>query len=89
MKFAAYIALVARVAFAFSATLGLVLGLLILLGNGAEGNIAVDIDISTADAIWFVLGTPLVVTTLFLILSPLSFFVHKLLSRLGVGVPTS
>jgi hypothetical protein len=65
----------------------LVLGILILASGGAEGTITLDIDFSRSDSVWFLLGTPLVLTFLFLAFSPLSFFIDAAASRIRPGKP--
>ena len=81
MKFGKFIALQLRFAFSSSLAIGLVIGMSVLLSGGAEGDISLDIDISSTDSIWFLLGIPLITTLLFLIFSPLSFFIHAAVSR--------
>jgi hypothetical protein len=85
VKFGNYIVLLLQLTLASSLSIGLVLGVLILVTGGAEGSISLDIDISASDGVWFLVGTPLVMTLLFLVFSPLSFFVHAAISRLWPG----
>lgn len=77
MKFGKFIAAQLQHAVSFSLSLGLLAGLLVLLIGRAEGSITLDIDITYIDSIWFLLGIPLVVIVLFLLCSPLSYFIHR------------
>lgn len=81
MKFGKYIVLQLKIAFSSSLTVGLVLGMLLLVIGKVEGTITLDIDLSPSDSVWFFLGVPLCVTLLFLVFCPLSFFVHAAISR--------
>lgn len=81
MKFGKYVVLQFKVAFSSSLVIGLVLGILILVSGGAEGSITLDIELSASDSVWFLLAAPAIVTLLFLIFSPLSFFVYTAISR--------
>ena len=44
-------------------------------------NLDMDLDFGTYDGLWVMLGLPILSTILFLVLSPLSFLVHKLFSK--------
>jgi hypothetical protein len=81
VKFSGYIAELAKVAFSSSLALGLVLGILVLVTGGAEGSITLDIDIAATDSIWFLLATPVLATAVFLLISPLSYFVYSVLFK--------
>ena len=81
MKLGKFIALQLRFTLSSSLAVGLVLGILALVSSGAEGTISLDIDLSSSDSIWISLGIPLVITTLFLICSPLSFLIYTVVSR--------
>ena len=80
MKFSDYIFIMLKFTFSSSLAIGLVLGVLVLVIGGAEGTITFDIDLSSDDSIRFLLGVPLIVTTLFLLFAPISFIVHSLIS---------
>jgi hypothetical protein len=79
MKFNGYIGHLTKFTLPTTVILGLVLGSLVLVTGGAEGSITLDIDLSAVDSIWFVLGTPVLLTSVFLLLSPVSYCVHLLL----------
>ena len=76
MKFNGYIAKLTKFALSTSLALGLVLGTLVLVTGGAEGSITLDIDFSAIDSIWFLFGTPVLLTAVFLLVSPVSYCVH-------------
>ena len=44
-------------------------------------NIDLTVDFDAVDGVWVILGLPLVSILLFSLLSPLSFFIHGLLSK--------
>jgi len=81
MKFGEYVVLQLQVAFSSSLAIGLVLGILVLVTGGAEGTITLDIDLAPSDSMWLLLGVPSTVTLLFLVITPVSFFVHAAISR--------
>ena len=87
MRFGKYIVLQIKIAFSSSLAVGLVLGILLLVVGNVEGTITLDIDLSASDSVWFFIGVPFGVTLLFLILSPISFFVHKAISRARKEAP--
>jgi hypothetical protein len=61
--------------------LGLVLGITFLLIGETTMNVDGDLDFGAFDGFWLILVVPLVSMLVFVLLSPLSFFVHKLLSK--------
>ena len=81
MKFSSYIAYTMKGAFSSSCALGLILGVLVLVTGGVEGEITLDIDFSTKDSLWFFLGIPALISTLFLFVSPLSYLIHRAVFR--------
>lgn len=85
VKFSKFISLQLQFAFSSSFAIGLVATILILFSGGVEGTVSLDIDLSYSDILWFLLGIPVVVTSLFLLFTPLSFFVHAVVSRVLRG----
>ena len=61
--------------------LGLLVGLLIML-SGAEGEISIDIGFEGWDGLYFIAGFPLLMTLLFLLVSPLAWACWRLAQRL-------
>jgi uncharacterized BrkB/YihY/UPF0761 family membrane protein len=77
VKFSAYTAELVKITLSSALALGLVFGAFVLVAGKIEGAISFDIDLSAADSIWFLLGTPVILLTLFLIVSPLSYFLYR------------
>jgi hypothetical protein len=76
MKLSAYIAELMKISFSSSLSLGLVLAVLMLITGNADGSITLDIELSAIDSIWFLLGTPALLSLIFLLVSPLSYFIY-------------
>ncbi len=68
-----------------SFVLGLVLGVSVLVAG--EGSVSADItfDFEGIDGLWLILGLPLISMLVVILLSPLTFFVHKKISKKGCG----
>lgn len=81
MRFRGYLAGTMRGAFSSSLALGVVLGVLVLATGGAEGEVSLDIDLSRGDSFWFFLGVPVLISALFLFVSPLSYFIYRVVFR--------
>lgn len=81
IKYSQYMSLLMKTVFASSVVLGTLLAVLILYVGKAQGNITLDIDISRLDSIWFFLGSISLLSLVFLLLSPLSYWVYALFSR--------
>jgi hypothetical protein len=77
----------ARQMFAFvlssSLTLGLVAGVAMLISGKLSMNIDLDVDIGAYDGLAVIVGLPAAALLLFLLLSPVSFWLHRLLWRRG------
>ena len=71
--------------FLSSLALGLVLAVLLLFVDNIEGSITIDIGLGRADSPWFLLGTPLLLTGLFILVSPVSWLLRRGLDRLTQG----
>ncbi len=65
--------------------LGLALGVTFLLIGETSMNVDGDLDIGAFDGFWLILGLPVITLLVFVILSPLSFLIHRLLSRKDAG----
>jgi hypothetical protein len=70
-----------KIVLASSLALGLVLGVSIFVSGETTMNIDLTVDFDAVDGVWVILGLPLVSILLFSLLSPLSFFIHGLLSK--------
>ena len=64
-----------------SLVLGLILGISFLVIGEATMNVDGDITIGAFDGFWLIIALPLLSLLVFLLLSPLSFLVHKLLLK--------
>jgi hypothetical protein len=70
---------------AAGAALGLLLALLLLYLGSVNGQLSLDLEFERADALWFLALSPLLLTALLVILSPLSFVLIRLSRRLRRG----
>ncbi len=71
-----------KCALVFSLALGLLCAVAILAAGQIHGSVQFDLDLTSADSIWFVLGTPIVVAVLFLLCSPISYALQRAGERL-------
>jgi len=61
--------------------LGVITGAALLLSGEATMNLDVELDFGVYDGIWVMLGLPLISLLVFVILSPLSFLVYRVLTK--------
>ncbi len=64
-----------------SLVLGLILGISFLVIGETTMNVDGDISIGAFDGFWLIIALPVLSLLVFVLLSPLSFLVHKLLSK--------
>ena len=83
MPFRRYLGQLCKFVVSSSLTLGLILGISLLVAGESSMSLDLDLDFGIFDGFWLILGLPALSILIFTILSPLSFFVHKLLSRRG------
>ncbi len=81
MRFGSYIKHLVKIVLASSLALGLVLGVSIFLSGETSMNIDLTLDFDAVDGIWVILGLPVLSLLVFSLLSPLSFFIHGLISK--------
>lgn len=81
ISFSNYIKLLCRIVLSSSLVLGLILGITFLLIGETTMNVDGDLDFGAFDGFWLILAVPLVSIVVFVLLSPLSFLVHKLLTK--------
>ena len=81
MRFGSYIKHLVKIVLASSLALGLVLGISIFVSGETSMNIDLTVDFNAVDGVWVILGLPVLSILLFSLLSPLSFFIHGLLSK--------
>ncbi len=81
VRFGSYIKHLVKIVLASSLALGLVLGVSIFLSGETSMNIDLTLDFDAVDGVWVILGLPVLSILVFSLLSPLSFFIHGLLSK--------
>ena len=81
MPFRRYLGQLCIFVLSSSLTLGLMLGISLLIAGESSMDVDLDLDFGVFDGLWLILGLPVLSIIIFTILSPLSFFVHRLLSR--------
>lgn len=81
VRFGSYIKHLVKIVLASSLALGLVLGVSIFLSGETSMNIDLTLDFDAVDGIWVILGLPVLSLLVFSLLSPLSFFIHGLISK--------
>ena len=64
-----------------SVVLGLLLGIVLLMIGETTMNADVGVDFGALDGFWLILAVPIVSILVFVLLSPLSFLVHKPLTK--------
>ncbi len=64
-----------------SVVLGLILGITFLLIGETTMSVDGDLDFGALDGFWLILGLPVITLLVLVILSPLSFLIHRLLSK--------
>ncbi len=80
MSFSSYLKQLVRVVLSSSLALGLVLGILTFIGGDTTAEVDLTLDFEAIDGLWMILGTPVLFILVFLLISPISFFIHALLS---------
>jgi hypothetical protein len=85
ISFGSYIQQLCKIVLSSSLVLGLVLGITFLFIGETTMNVDGDLDFGTFDGFWLILAVPLVSILVFVLLSPLSFLIHRLLSRKDAG----
>lgn len=81
MSFSSYTKQLCMFVLSSSLVLGLILGLTFLVIGETTMNVDGDITIGALDGFWLIIALPLLSLLIFVLLSPLSFLVHKLLSK--------
>ena len=81
MSFSSYTKQLCMFVLSSSLVLGLILGISFLVIGEATMSVDGDITIGALDGFWLVIALPVLSLLVFLLLSPLSFLVHKLLSK--------
>jgi hypothetical protein len=83
INFSTYIRALLRMVFSSSVCLGLLAAAIILIVGETSISLDITLDIKRSDSVWVLLGLPIIAIILFAILSPISFLIYKLISRLA------
>ena len=81
LTFSSYIKQLLLVSTAVSLALGLVIALSLLIFGGTTAEIDLTFDFGRFDGLWFLIGLPLVSLLVLILLSPLSYWIYRLLQR--------
>ena len=81
MSFGTYTKQLCLFVLSSSLVLGLILGISFLVNGKTTMNVDGDITLGAFDGFWLIIALPLLSLLVFVLLSPLSFLVHKLLIR--------
>jgi hypothetical protein len=79
--FSDYIKQLFKYVLSSSAVLGLIIGSALLIAGETTIDIDLTLEFGPFDGIWWILGLPVLSVLLFVILSPLSFQIHRRLSK--------
>ncbi len=81
ISFSSYIKQMCIFILSSSLVLGLVLGITLLLIGEVWMNVDGDLEFGALDGFWLIFALPVLSILVFVLLSPLSFLIHKLLSK--------
>ena len=81
MRFGIYMKQLVMILLSSSLSLGLILAISILAHGQTTMNIDLTLEFDAIDGVWVMLALPALSILIFAALSPLSFFIHKLLSK--------
>ncbi len=81
MSFSSYVKKMCIFVMSSSLVLGFVLGVGFLIAGETTMNVDGDLEFGAFDGFWLILVVPIVSIPVFVLLSPLSFWIHKILSK--------
>ncbi len=81
MSFSSYVKKMCIFVLSSSLVLGLVLGVALLIMGGTTMKVDGDLEFGAFDGFWLILVVPIVSILVFVLLSPLFFWIHKLLAK--------
>ncbi len=84
MSIGGYIKQLCMIVFSSSFVLGLILGAALLVTGETSMGVDLNFDFGALDGFWLMLGLPVVSVLIFVILSPLSFMLYKLISKTSI-----
>ena len=87
ITFSNYIKQLVRIGLSSSLALGIIIGLSLLVGGGMTAEIDLTLEFGAFDGIWFLIGLPILTILVSLIMSPLSFGIHRLPSIRSKNIP--
>jgi hypothetical protein len=67
--------------FSSSLVLALILGIVMLVVGETSMSIDLTLDFSRFDGLWMIAGLPAISLLIFVVLSPFSYLIHRLLSK--------
>jgi hypothetical protein len=79
MGFGSYLVLLLKIVISSSLTLGLLAGVVILLVGETSMNLEIGLEIEAIDGLWVLLGLPVIGVLVFVVISPISFLIYRLL----------
>ena len=80
MSIGGYIKQLTKFVVSSSFVLGLTPGIALLVTGQTSMEVDLTFDFGTFDGLWLIFGLPLASTLIFVLLSPLSFLIHRLIS---------
>jgi len=80
-SFSSYLKSLLKITLSSSLALGLLACVLILIVGETSMNFEIGLEIEAIDGLWVFLGLPVIAVVAFVVISPISFVVHRILSR--------
>lgn len=81
MIFESYLKMLLKIITSSSLTIALLACILILLVGKTSMNFEIGLEIESIDGFWVLLGLPVIATLAFIMISPISFLIYRLLWR--------
>jgi hypothetical protein len=81
ISFSSYIKQLFKFVLSSSVVLGLIVGLSLLIAGETTMEIDLTFEFGRFDGFWWMLGVPVLAILVFVILSPLSFLIHRQLTK--------
>jgi amino acid transporter len=81
ISFSSYIKQLFKIVLSSSVVLGLIVGLALLITGETTMGVDLTFEFGPFDGFWWMLGVPVLAILIFVILSPLSFLIHRQLTK--------
>jgi len=81
MSFGRYFKQLCKYVFSSSVVLGTIIGIANWIAEESTADVDLEFDIGGVGGLWLIPGLPLTSVLVFALLSPLSFWIHKLLAK--------